>query len=165
MKFIQKITIFVLLPLLLGGFIYVGFRPKSLIMFSWFESIGIDGVIDMYRNIVSNIKLPEFVIYSIPTGLYVFAILMYCRFVINNFFYQQIITFSIIFITIISEVFQDFFIPGTSCYFDIIVNFSFIWLFLHIRKTMIIKEMIKLQKKQDEIYKEAFKENVDWTQL
>ena len=36
--------------LIIGGLIYVGFRDKSLLMFSWFEQLGVSGEVDAFRG-------------------------------------------------------------------------------------------------------------------
>ena len=64
-------------PLLLGGLIYLAFRPDYLVMFTWVDTIGLSQPIawlreyaDMYRHMV-----PDMVIYVFPNGLW---LLSYC---------------------------------------------------------------------------------------
>lgn len=55
---------------IIGGYIYVVFRPMSLRMFSWFESIEIMDVIDMLRLNPILKTDSSFIIYSLPNGLW-----------------------------------------------------------------------------------------------
>ena len=40
--------------LIIGGLIYVGFRDKSLLMFTWFEQLGVSGEVDAIRGLVNS---------------------------------------------------------------------------------------------------------------
>lgn len=55
----------------LGGMVYVLFRPMSLIMFSWFTQLGLETIVDKLRQYVIGLYVPDFVLYSLPDGLYV----------------------------------------------------------------------------------------------
>ena len=71
----RKLFVFHLISLLLGGLIYIFFRSSSLLMFRWFEYIGIFQYIESTRNsllIYSN-HLPNWIIYALPDGLWVFS--------------------------------------------------------------------------------------------
>lgn len=58
-----------------GGLLYILFRSKSLIMFSWANSLGLDTQISLARETTSTYKqlIPEWVIYSLPDGLWSYA--------------------------------------------------------------------------------------------
>lgn len=56
--------------LALGGIIYVAFRTKSLLMFSWFDSIGLSGAVDKLRESASAIRLPYSVKYCLPNAFW-----------------------------------------------------------------------------------------------
>lgn len=56
----------------MGGMIYVLFRPQHLLMFDWIETIGLtDGINTMRER--GNILFPEWIIYSLPDGLWIFS--------------------------------------------------------------------------------------------
>lgn len=55
---------------IIGGYIYLVFRPMSLRMFSWFESIEIMDTIDMLRINPILKTDSSFIIYSLPNGLW-----------------------------------------------------------------------------------------------
>ncbi len=69
----------VILPLIVGGLIYVTWRSKDLWMFSWFAESGLSSCIDAWREIFSSYQneIPEWVLYSLPDGLWVYSFSMY----------------------------------------------------------------------------------------
>jgi hypothetical protein len=71
----NNIFLNVILPIAIGGFIYILFREKSLLMFSWFTKIGLDNLIHNIRTIaIWNYQLPDWVIYSLPDGIWVYSL-------------------------------------------------------------------------------------------
>jgi hypothetical protein len=63
----------VFLPIIIGGLIYVLFRSDSLLMFKWFEFLGLSNIVYIVRESVTNINLFDWVIYSLPDGLWVYS--------------------------------------------------------------------------------------------
>lgn len=61
------------MTLILGGLIYIGCRDKSLLMFNWFEQLGIIGEIDSFRGFVNSEGVYGWVKYSLPDGLWLFS--------------------------------------------------------------------------------------------
>jgi hypothetical protein len=76
MRTFMQWLVHVIVPVLIGGVIYIGFRSQTLLMFSWFNSIGIGEFITTIRIYISNsdINLPSWVIFSIPDGLWVYSL-------------------------------------------------------------------------------------------
>ena len=77
-----KISFFfavVIMPLIIGGMIYIIFRSKSLVMFSWIQSVGLTKYIDVLRLFLFPIKeyLPNWFIYSFPNALWAFSMLSF----------------------------------------------------------------------------------------
>ena len=75
---INKAVLFlihVLFPILLGGFFYLLFRSKSLIMFHWFDKMGVLDLIQSFRNYFIGIKesIPNWIYFSIPDGLWTYS--------------------------------------------------------------------------------------------
>lgn len=68
-------TVHSIAPLLIGGLIYISFRSTSLRMFEWFNSIGLQNSMNLYRYNVSGLKdlLPQWVYFSLPDGLWVYS--------------------------------------------------------------------------------------------
>jgi hypothetical protein len=61
----------VVAPLALGSTIYVLARPKGLIVFDWLDVVGLTPMVDSLR--AATPELPEWVLYSLPTGLWSYA--------------------------------------------------------------------------------------------
>ena len=62
----------------LGGALYVLFRSRGLLMFALAEKLGLTPLISTSREGVAHVHLPEFVVYSLPAGLWsaAFVVLM-----------------------------------------------------------------------------------------
>lgn len=72
----MKVRIKILLSIILtlfGGLIYVLYRDKSLLMFSWFESIGLNSVVDYIRDKNVMIEPYYWIKYNLPAGLWLFS--------------------------------------------------------------------------------------------
>ncbi|OWZ83209.1 hypothetical protein [Natranaerobius trueperi] len=63
----------VAVPLLIGSSIYIGWRPENLIMFSWFELLGISELIAYFRSLLSNYDIPNWILYWVPNGTWTFS--------------------------------------------------------------------------------------------
>lgn len=59
--------------LFIGGLIYVVYRDKSLIMFDWFDSMGLSKTIDYLRGLSQNEGIYGWIKYSLPDGLWTFS--------------------------------------------------------------------------------------------
>lgn len=66
-------TILSLLILCVGGLIYIGFRDKSLLMFTWFNHLGLTEHIGTVRNIFNSEGVYGWVKNSLPDGLWLFS--------------------------------------------------------------------------------------------
>lgn len=75
MNTLKRITKHSLIPLLLGGLIYVLFRSQSLIMFGWVNAIGMYELINLLRAYINayEVLIPNWFIYSLPDGLWIFS--------------------------------------------------------------------------------------------
>ena len=88
MNVIKTIIVFIaMMALFVGGMIYVIFRPESIIMFKWFPFLG---TIHQQVNVFSTIHLPDFFVYSLPDGLWLFSYILLIG-VIWNFNYHRCI--------------------------------------------------------------------------
>ena len=75
MKTKYKIIIHVITPIIIGGFIYILFREENLLMFSWFMSIGLDNLINDFRDVVIlQNQIPDWVTYSLPDGIWIYSL-------------------------------------------------------------------------------------------
>jgi len=61
--------------LFLGGIIYIFLRPSEHVFFGWIRSIGLGHWLNLFResSISSSQLLPEWIVYSLPNGLWAFA--------------------------------------------------------------------------------------------
>jgi len=70
----KQIILKVLLPLLIGGMIYILFRQDNLKMFDWLNYLGLEPVIKFLRANIT-LELPDWIIYSLPDGIWIFALM------------------------------------------------------------------------------------------
>jgi len=79
-------TLNVLLPIILGGIIYLSFRKDSLLMFHWFDIIGLSFVVEFLRSIFyqSKIYLPNWFLYSLPDGLWLYSSVFFFSYLWQN---------------------------------------------------------------------------------
>jgi hypothetical protein len=64
------------LPIVFGGLIYVCWRDPNLLMFKWFYAVGLESLILRLRfaTLPTKAALPFWFIYSLPDGLWVYAL-------------------------------------------------------------------------------------------
>lgn len=69
------LALHVLLPFGVGGLIYVLFRAQHLLMFQWFEAMGLGATVQAARAFAAPHahQLPGWVLYSLPDGAWVYA--------------------------------------------------------------------------------------------
>lgn len=110
------IVIIAMMALSVGGMIYVFFRPESIIMFKWFPLLG---VVHKQVSVFHTIHLPDFLVYSMPDGLWLFSYILLIG-VIWNFNYHRCL-FMIMLLPVYAithEILQLYhLVPG---YFDIL---------------------------------------------
>lgn len=73
MKRLINILIFVVLPISIGGLIYIISRSKSLKIFKWFEKVNMSNEVALIRDQFSIFKLPNWIRYNLPDLLWVFS--------------------------------------------------------------------------------------------
>lgn len=108
--------------LTVGGLIYVGYRDKSLLMFRWFEKLGISNEVDAFREFVNSGGIYGWVKYCLPDGLWLFAYM----FLIGSIWGDSkswrsyVFLYSLPIVALISEILQYFgLLPGTFDWMDI----------------------------------------------
>lgn len=72
------IGVVALLPaaaILLGGFIYIYLRPSESIFMQWARIARLDGILHLVKpeRPISGTVLPQWLVYSLPSGLWAFA--------------------------------------------------------------------------------------------
>jgi hypothetical protein len=74
---IKQLYIGHIFTLLCGSIVYILFRTSNLVMFNWFKKLNILSLIEAVRKHTTpytNI-LPNFILYSLPDGLWLFSYL------------------------------------------------------------------------------------------
>ncbi len=111
--------------LLFGGIIYIIFRKDTLLMFNWFDSLSIQPLIEYIRSIqlIQNIKLPSWFIFSLPGGLWIFSYITIMLFIWKNKVTQENLFWFLIIpiIALFSEIGQLLqVLPGTFDFIDLV---------------------------------------------
>ena len=114
-----------LILIVIGGLLYLSFRPDFLLMFGWADFLGLDNVVHQLRNQTAFMltAMPEFIIYSLPNGLWIFSfgVLMLAIWGIHQPFQTYIWTAALLAVGISSEVLQiTGLIPGTFDILDVV---------------------------------------------
>ena len=78
-----RFMLHVCLPTFIGASVYLLFRTSTLLVFKWGEAVGLHGHLMALRERVSEVQLPEWLLYSFPDGVWVYATTM-CMLIIWN---------------------------------------------------------------------------------
>ena len=64
-----------ILPLIIGGLIYLTYRTDTLKMFGWFEYIGLSNTVDLFRSnqFLQSLTVPNWIKFSLPDALWLFS--------------------------------------------------------------------------------------------
>lgn len=65
----------------IGGAIYIIYRPQSILIFRITDALGLASYVNSIRKLLLLFPLPNFVIYSLPAGLWTasYLVIMYCE--------------------------------------------------------------------------------------
>jgi len=116
---------------MLGGLIYIAFRSKSLILFTWFDEISISGITNLIRDFLYPLRynLPDWILFSLPDGLWVYSFTSLLIIIWSDDFDSvkywmtiPILTFFLIDLLQLSKI-----LKGT---FDIVDNVICLWAFV-----------------------------------
>ena len=112
--------------ILIGGFIYLFFRPHTLKMFVWLRIINCEQIFQL-KDYNQDLKFIEFLIFSLPNGLWILSFLISIGLIWEKYHIFFIIYSSFFTgISILFEFFQKFgLIPGTFDIADILVLIIF----------------------------------------
>lgn len=141
-----KLSIFVMIfPLIIGGSIYLFWRPDSLLMFVWIDYLGLTDILMWIRGSLINYKLPDWILYNLPNGVwtYSFTALLVYLWVESTSWKKYLYMLTPLTLGFSFELGQYFnIIPGTFCIGDILAHLTgaFIGYVL----------IIKLKKREDE---------------
>tara|TARA_B100002051_G_C16742557_1_gene645244 strand:- start:5050 stop:5469 length:420 start_codon:yes stop_codon:yes gene_type:complete len=71
----KQIITHVVIPILIGSSIYLIYRSETLIMFGWFNALGVSDLVSKLRNFsLFNSQIPLWIKYSLPDGLWVYSL-------------------------------------------------------------------------------------------
>ena len=59
-----------------GGLIYIAYRPKTLMLFQLADDLFLSKIVDNLREVALAIHLPDFMVYSLPAGLWTASYLL-----------------------------------------------------------------------------------------
>lgn len=124
-----------ILVFIVGGVIYVSYRVKSLYMFGWFRFFGLDNYVDYLRSNIGAYRIPNFVKYSLPDGLWLFAYFLVIKTIYGTEMSRAaIISYSALpLVAIGSEILQMFnLIPGVFDIYDLICYICSILIFYYL---------------------------------
>ena len=129
-------TFLSMLILSIGGLIYIGFRDKSLLMFTWFDYLGVSEHIDRFRNLFNSEGVFDWVKNSLPDGLWLFAYMFLVDAIWNG---SRLITsylfiYFLPFLALMSEFLQYFgLVPGVFDWIDVASYLFAILLYITIK--------------------------------
>lgn len=68
-------TLIALLPIILGGLIYILWRPVDAVFFEWIKMLGFEEMLHWREHNFSEFSSysPQWIIYSLPDGLWAFS--------------------------------------------------------------------------------------------
>ena len=120
---IKNIIVYVLLPISIGGLIYIISRPKTLKLFRWVKNLNLDNWTNNIRKEFIHVEFPYWIKYNLPDFLWVFSFTSLMLIIWNKGLFKENI-FYIIFPTLVgvlSELGQLLnTISGTFDYMDIL---------------------------------------------
>ena len=117
----QSLLSFLLLGI--GGSIYLLFRPKTLLVFKWVKTLGLNEYIDQLREMVSDVTLNHISLYSLPDGLWLASYIIVVNSVVSKNNKNNLLFWSFL-LPIIAVSFEFLqipdIIPGVFDVFDLI---------------------------------------------
>ena len=155
----KRFFLHVILPMFIGGVIYVLFRSNELLMFRWFEFLKIDRVVYSLREYTFYYRkyIPESILFSLPDCLWVYSFTMFLSFYVKNIFLIMIPCIG----SVLTEICQLWFIPGTFDIMDVLymlaaTGIALFFIYKHrnsdIKQKNLFKQTEKIWKKQNFIW-------------
>ena len=126
-----------IISLCLGGLIYIVFRSEDLLMFRWFDSLGLHGIVSQLRFDYGQTNIWNWVNYNMPACLWLFSYMFVMDALWNdgNNMIYQVFIYVLPVVAILSELLQLVnIIPGTFDLLDLASYAISIILFITIKK-------------------------------
>ena len=123
----------VFFPVFLGGIIYILFRDKDILLFEWFNYLGLSHYVLEIRSFFNpeDIVISNFLTYNLPDGLWIYSFTscMLLIWVRNNSIHKNTYIIVPILLSLLSELGQLFnFIGGTFDFLDLMFYLFFTYL-------------------------------------
>lgn len=110
-----------LILLLIGGMLYIAFRTKTLLMFTWAELLGLDSCVDTLRHYAVKFNPPYFLKYCLPNALWLSSYIIMANTLIRQGSSKFFWIISLPLIAIIFEILQKWnVIPGVFDIWDLL---------------------------------------------
>jgi len=131
-RVLRRFGLHVVLPVTVGALIYLLFRPRYLWVFTWVDGLGFTDTVGHARNLFFPYRtsLPEFVVFNLPNGLWVYATTSWMLLIWGNevktwagSFWISIGLTSLVAMEILQHS-EIALIPGTFDWFDIFAGVS-----------------------------------------
>ncbi len=65
-----------IVPLIIGGMLYLGYRSQELLMFRWANFLGLSCFVSSWRKFCFQYPLPEWCYYALPDGLWMLSYIL-----------------------------------------------------------------------------------------
>lgn len=108
--------------LCIGGLIYIGFREKSLLMFDWFNHLGLSQYVEIFRGLFNSEGVYGWIKNSLPDGLWLFSYMFLVDAIWNGSksISAYIFIYYLPFLALVSEFSQYFgLVPGVFDWIDV----------------------------------------------
>lgn len=143
MRISWEITIGILC-FLIGASIYLLFRDSQILVFSVLDAVGLYQPLSVLRQELSGIILPEWVLFSLPDGLWTTAYILIMNHVAKDepLIKRMLLIFVVPFIGVTSELMQAVgLMPGVFDFADFVCYLLpfLIWLFIFTKSQNICK--------------------------
>jgi len=116
-----------IIPLIVGGIIYIIWRVDSLLMFAWIESFGLTDFLTILRDNYKHYNIPTWALYNLPNGTWTYTF----TFVMSYIWIKELSLKKYFYISLplLLGVFFEFgqlikIFPGVFCYGDILAHFG-----------------------------------------
>ena len=73
MKRIVQFTNHIVAPIVLGGLIYIFFRPSSTLLLKWSNIISWSLIGEIREYIKTEINAPDWIVFNLPDGLFIYS--------------------------------------------------------------------------------------------
>lgn len=95
-----------LILLFVGGMIYIAFRSTSLVMFSWFNELGMNTTVESIRKISNSFSLPYFIKYCMPNAFWITSYILVVDALVQIDNYRLLWAMTLPVISIVCEILQ-----------------------------------------------------------